>query len=189
MEFIKIHERKLKIALEKGELSRFGLAPADIDYEKVETKRALWQMLEEAKRSCGFDASGRSLYVEVYPSRTGACEIFVSCLDEREKRVLKQPFSVSFDDGEEAIRLSAALLVAGYSGHSLFYRLCGRFYLILFLSQCEADAYLRLLALEFGQEEAGSVYEIVKREGQLLLENAVFRLGDMILHRTVKEKL
>ena len=185
MEFIKIHERKLKIALSKGELLRFGLTPADVDYEKVETKRALWQMLDEAKRTCGFDASGRSLYVEVYPSRTGACEIFVSCLDEKEKTAMKRAFIISFNDGEEAIRASAALSLAGYRERSLLYRLCGRFYLVLFVSRGETDTYLRLLPLEFGQEEAESVYETIKREGQLLSENAVLRLGDMILHRMV----
>ena len=109
MEFIKIHGKKLKIALDAEELRRYGLTVAELDYRKVETKRALWQMLGEAKKSCGFDASGESLYVEVYPSRQGGCEIFVSCLSAGKKPRTKAVYPVSFEDSESMIAASAAL--------------------------------------------------------------------------------
>jgi len=143
VDFIKIHDRKLKIALTSEELRRYGITLAEFDYANVETKRALWQMLDEAKKLCGFDASGASLYVEVYPSRTGCCEIFISCLDKKGEETAARAYPVSFDESEEMIAASAALLVAGYREKSYLYRLCGRFYLILFLSKGE-DALLTL---------------------------------------------
>ncbi len=189
MDFIKIHDKKLKIALSAEELSRYGLTIAELDYRNVETKRVLWQLLGEAKKTCGFDASGESLYVEVYPSRSGWCEIFVSCLEGRGKPSALRPYPVSFDESEPMIAASAALLVAGYREKSLLYRLCGRFYLILFFPRANENALTLSLALEFGKEENESVYEVVRREGQLLSENAVVQFGDMILHRTEKKKL
>ena len=186
MEFIKIHDKKLKIALSGEEIAQYGLTLAELDYRNVETKRALWQMLGEAKRKCGFDASGESLYVEVYPSRSGGCEIFVSCLSVKEGAAALTVCPVSFDESEPMIAASAALLVAGYRGRSLLYRLCGRFYLVLFLSKADRERLTLPLALEFGREENESVYDVVKREGQLLSEDAVARFGNMVLHRLPK---
>ena len=189
MEFIKIHDKKLKIALSSDDIVKYGLTLAELDYRNVETKRALWQMLGEAKKKCGFDASGESLYVEVYPSRAGGCEIFVTCLNAKEKASALRACPVSFDESEPMIAASAALLAAGYREQSLLYRLCGRFYLILFLSDGNADQLTLSLALEFGKEENESVYGVVKREGQLLSENAVARFGNMVLHQLPKEQI
>lgn len=189
MDFIKIHDKKLKIALSAEELLRYGLTLDQFDYHNVETQKALRQMLGDAKAHCGFDVLGEALMVEVYPSRSGGCEIFVCCLDKKKKEEEIGVFAVSFDDGEEMIAASAALFVAGYREKSYLYRLCGRFYLILF-SRDQRDALSALsLAYEFGREESRSVYDVVKREGQLLSENAVFQLGDIILHRREKPRL
>lgn len=187
MDFIKIHDKKLKIALDASELSRLGLAVSELDYKNVETKRALWQMLGDAKRKCGFDASGESLYVEVYPSRSGGCEIFVTCLS-CEKKALRRAFPISFDDSESMIAASAALLTAGYRERSFLYRLCGRFYLITFSEDAgDTPLFVSLLG-EFGREENESVYDVLKREGQLLSENAVETFGKMVLHRSSERK-
>ena len=183
MDFIKIHDHKLKIALDAGELSRYGLTVAEFDYQSVETKRALRQMLDEAKRKCGFDAAGASLYVEVYPSRQGGCEIFVSCLVREGRSERTRAYAVSFDESEPMIAASAALLVAGYREPSFLYRLCGRFFLIVFFERSDEVPLLFSLLQEFGAPENESVYGILKREGQLLSENAVMRLGKMIVSR------
>ena len=180
MEFIKIHSGKLKIALTAEELAKYNLTPATLDYRNEETRQALQSLLAEAKRLCGFDTFGEAIYVEVYPSRTGACEIFICCLESKSREELTV-YPVSFEDSEAMIAASAALLAAGYCEKSYLYRLCGRFYLILF-SLRSGDALLTLsLAYEFGSKEKGSVYDTVRREGQLLSENAVPQLGEMVL--------
>ena len=80
MEFIVIDEDKLKMMLTKSDLEDFELFAEELDYERTETKRMLWDLLARAKRRTGFDTDGERVLVQVYPSRDGGCEIFVTKL-------------------------------------------------------------------------------------------------------------
>lgn len=80
MEIIMISETKLKIMLDAEDLQSFSLTAEALDYKNTETKRMFWDVLNRAKQSIGFDTDGHRVLVQLFPSRSGGCEMFVSKL-------------------------------------------------------------------------------------------------------------
>lgn len=75
-----ISDSKLKIMLTKEDLKEYALDCNTLDYENTETRRAFWSILDEAKHRTGFDAASEKVFVQVYPSRAGGCEMYVTKL-------------------------------------------------------------------------------------------------------------
>ena len=80
MELLRIGKEKLKIILTHEDLRSFEMDEDDLDYANTETKRMLWDILHQAKSSVGFNADGHRVLVQLYPSRHGGCEMFVTRL-------------------------------------------------------------------------------------------------------------
>lgn len=80
MELILISDNKLKIMLTEEDMFRYEICAESIDYDNTETRRAFWQILDEAKHRTGFDAASERVFVQVYPSRGGGCEMYVTKL-------------------------------------------------------------------------------------------------------------
>ena len=78
MEFIVIDESKIKVMLTAKDLEEFELDAEELDYANTDTKRMFWDVLSKAKRRTGFDTDGQKVLVQLYPSRQGGCEIFVT---------------------------------------------------------------------------------------------------------------
>lgn len=77
MELLLISDSKLKVTLSAEDMNRFSLNCDTIDYDNTETRRAFWQILDEAKHKTGFDAARDRVFIQVYPSRSGGCEMYV----------------------------------------------------------------------------------------------------------------
>lgn len=80
MEIILISESKLKVMLTSEDLADFSLCAESLDYANTETKRMFWDILGRAKQSVGFDTDGHRVLVQLFPSRDGGCEMFISRL-------------------------------------------------------------------------------------------------------------
>ncbi len=80
MEHILISENKLKVTLDAADMKNLSLSCDDIDYDNTETRRALWSILDEAKHKTGFDAASKRVFIQVYPSKGGGCELYVTKL-------------------------------------------------------------------------------------------------------------
>ena len=80
MEIIMISENKLKVMLTAEDLRDFELSSDTLDYSNTETKRMFWDILDRAKHTSGFNTDGRRVLVQIYPSRCGGCEMFVTRL-------------------------------------------------------------------------------------------------------------
>lgn len=78
MELILINETKLKIMLTREDMKRYELDCDGADYDNTETRRAFWSILDEAKHRTGFDAARDRVFIQLYPSREGGCEMFVT---------------------------------------------------------------------------------------------------------------
>ena len=179
MEIIMISDSKIKVMLSADDLKGFDLNTASLDYSNTETKRMFWDILSRAKRSIGFDTDGHRVLVQLYPSRCGGCEMFVTRLsslcdlekgeqsDRTEiepvinhlppKKNLKRERSeghvgaFAFENIENMISVCRRLANMGYDGESDAYvDENKRSY--LFLSDLEPCAYLPLDEFSFISE-------------------------------------
>lgn len=80
MELLMISDTKLKIMLSKEDMDTYALDGENVDYDSTETRRAFWAILDEAKHRTGFDAASDKVLIQLYPSRDGGCELFVTKL-------------------------------------------------------------------------------------------------------------
>lgn len=78
MEIIMISENKLKLMLTRRELEEFDLEAEELDYSKTETKRMFWDILNRLKHSVGFQTDGCRVLVQLFPSKDGGCEMFIT---------------------------------------------------------------------------------------------------------------
>lgn len=78
MELILINEKKLKIMLTPEDMREYEIDCDSVDYARTETRRAFWSILDEAKHRTGFDAASERVYIQLYPSREGGCEMYVT---------------------------------------------------------------------------------------------------------------
>ncbi len=80
MELILISDTKLKVMLSPDDMRRFDITCEDLDSTDIASRRAFWSILDEARSKTGFDPSGHKIFVQMYPSRSGGCELFVTRL-------------------------------------------------------------------------------------------------------------
>jgi negative regulator of genetic competence, sporulation and motility len=85
MELIVINQSKLKIMLTVPDMQRYELAPGHLDCADAKTRRSFRRIFDDVRMQTGFDTAGERLLVQLYTSRSGGCEIFVTKLGMREK--------------------------------------------------------------------------------------------------------
>ena len=171
MEILMISESKLKVMLTSEDLGQFSLSAKDLDYNNTETKRMFWDVLGRAKQSVGFDTDGHRVLVQLYPSRDGGCEMFITRLGEvcrtacegegdgdtisvisqekpqkvRQKKNAPMPnvTAFGFDTMERMLTVCRRLVCMEYKGESEAYLGDDR-RCYLFLSDIDTSAYLPL---------------------------------------------
>lgn len=85
MEIIKIGNDALKITLKAPEASTYKLNAKEIDYSDSQIKESFNTILNIANNEVGFDLNGGKMFVQLYSSKDGGCEIFVSRIDMGEE--------------------------------------------------------------------------------------------------------
>ncbi len=83
MEHIIISPGKLKLMLTKNDLLRYELDCETMDSEDPATRRSLRELLADVKTSSGFDVSDDKLFIQLYPSRDGGAEIYITKLSAK----------------------------------------------------------------------------------------------------------
>ena len=82
MELLVISESKLKIMLTAPDMIKYDLTAPQTESLSVHDREALRHLFRDAKAEIGFDTEGARLFVQLYSSREGGCEIFVTKLPE-----------------------------------------------------------------------------------------------------------
>ena len=80
MELIVISDSKLKIMLTAPDMIRYDLEGSCKTVTDPKTRAAFRHIFDDARREIGFDTHGERLLVQMYASREGGCEIFVTKL-------------------------------------------------------------------------------------------------------------
>lgn len=88
MELIVISESKLKIMLSAPDMAYYELESTRVDCADAHTRAAFRHIFADARSAIGFDTAGERLLVQLYASREGGCEIFVTKLGAEEGTLL-----------------------------------------------------------------------------------------------------
>ncbi len=81
MELIVISKSKLKIMLTEPDMQHYQLKASCINCADAHTHEAFRHIIDDARGESGFDTEGKRLFIQLYTSKEGGCEIFVTKLD------------------------------------------------------------------------------------------------------------
>lgn len=162
MELIRISDSKLKIVLSSADMEQYGIRCDTADYANTETRRAVWTILDEAKKQTGFDAGGNRVYIQMYPSRGGGCELYVTKREGRAcvgaKDTQKSSLGMyRFSCLGHLLSVCSLLQKGGFLGESSAYAEGERYYLVLREMHTHADAaHKNAFIEEYGERLSGS---------------------------------
>lgn len=196
MELILINSSKLKIMLSLDDMKKYDLDADGIDYDKAATRRAFWSILDDARNQTGFDATSDRLFVQLYPSKAGGCEMYVTKMSvprlpaarKTEQAVSRDhPFggreqtdAYGFDTMDALLCVTRRLLALGFEGESSVYRdHAGHLFLILSRYGIGAPLDEFSFILEYGRAENVEQLRLYIREHATCIcdRHAVDRLG------------
>lgn len=80
-------ESEIRIRLTKEDLASFSITAEELDYDSAHGKRVIWELFDKARRETGFDATGEKIYIQLYPTDRGGCELFVTKLEKSRSRI------------------------------------------------------------------------------------------------------
>ena len=81
MELIVISDSKLKVMLSADDMRNYELD----DINSSHTKEAFRNLMRDAREQCGFNGLEGRVFVQLYRSRAGGCELFVTKLAKGER--------------------------------------------------------------------------------------------------------
>jgi len=193
MELLLITATRLKIVMSNEDMERYEITCDSLDYGDDETKRVIRSILDEAKQKVGFDAKGRHVLVQVFPSKDGGCEMYVTKTYSESKSGLPVPIRNTgketpsvFRFGSSSRLLDACRHLMGrgdiLSSSAFSDPESERFYLLLYTPERDAfgrEPILLSVANEYGdlvKTEYGLAY--LKEHCRCICEkDAVQRLG------------
>lgn len=170
MELILINSEKLKIMMSRDDMAEYDITCESADYRNTETRRAFWSILDQAKRKTGFDAASDKIYIQMYPSKEGGCEMYVTKLVFREKNTEHSPLDEAeplvyrFENLRTLLKVCAELDRLGYSGFGQSYTDKSGFFLCLESEAVKNNAGRTAFLAEFGEKWDGDVFFRYKGE-------------------------
>ncbi len=161
MEYILINECKLKVMLDRSDLAERHISAERLDYANPEARRIFGDILQYAKREFGFDTSGHRVLLQLYPSKDGGCELFISSIGKLEKRHMSDKAeetdalqkAYSFECLDHLLSVCRALINAdGIIESNAWFDSGGRWYLTLVYRAQADDEFMPLDRLSFISE-------------------------------------
>ncbi|MBQ2772878.1 MAG: adaptor protein MecA [Clostridia bacterium] len=172
MELVKISNTALKVSLSREDMEFFDIEFDSLDYASTETRHVIWSILDEAKRTLGFEAARENLYIQAFRSRCGGCELFVSRKDESAVQDTKCMFR--FKHADALINACTCLFACNFSGKSsLFVGDDDMFYLTL----CGKEK--SFLSLEDIGSRLKYSEEYLAEHARLVCDNAVAQMAKL----------
>lgn len=178
MDLIYINDHKLKITLSPIDMSEYSLSSSDLNYENERTREIFSDILCKAKKDTGFDTDGGRIFIQLYPSKEGGCEMYVTKLGGHSRRPDSEEIpkktsegrrecAYSFDSFDKLLSVCRRLSSLGYSEKSSAWHTPDRYYLII--SEPEENAYIPLSECSFIREYGRS--EGARNSSLLLCEH------------------
>lgn len=196
MELILISDSKLKIMMTANEMDEYDITDETFGYEMKDIRKVFSGILDEAKKKTGFDSSAGKLFIQIYPSKSGGCEVYVTKNVEGQSETAgrqnrRTDYCVYCFEGIEAVmNVCKELYLRGYDDESMLYTLqkgdSSLYYLVLREELPLNNRYKKRrlvsksdVAAEFGKRIGGKEAETyIKEHGEaVIIEKAVDSLG------------
>ncbi len=198
MELIMINSEKMKIMLTREDMTYYDIKMYSLGHTGNNVREAFSRVLEDIRSETGFDTVTEKSILQVYPSRDGGCEVYVTRLSGKGdetvptdnkggrdgarvsiKKWLEEVIFV-FEDITDTIDACRLLLADGYAYESRLYEKDGRYYLFLEDDTCGINLTGELCRLaDFGKKIGGRITEayIFEHCRLIIPERAVEKLG------------
>ncbi len=182
MELILISNSKLKIMLSAEDMKEYNI---ECDGESA-LKRGFKPVLERAHEDCGFDIESGRLLVQVFPSRGGGCEMFITRVaisGGRDEKDYISPSVCILRSACDLLSLCRVLSSRGFGAGSSAYAMKeGVFALIL--PEFDRDERLPLEAAVIGEfaerRDCDNIEGYIKEHALPIFErDAVARLAEL----------
>ncbi len=153
MEYILISESKLKIMLTRQDIEEWNISVEELDYGNPGAKAVFEEILGYAREELSFDTSGHKVLLQLYPSKDGGCELFITRLGESTERGALKPArakqrqkAYSFQKLSHLLAVCKRLSLNGFTGESsAWFDSEGKWFLLL---STDEDSELDLLPLD-----------------------------------------
>ena len=124
MEIIRINNDKIKVSLSKDDMEFLEIDCDMLDGLDKKGRDAFNRIMDDAKLKYGFEVSGKRIFVQLFPSKDGGCEMFISRLydKKRSKPSLAKSICYKFTSIDHLISFCYAVKHRDYSGSSRFYK-------------------------------------------------------------------
>lgn len=98
MELILISNTKLKIMLDESDMRKYHIEN-ECDCAEGSTRKAIRSLLECARDQIGFNTDGEEIFVQLYTSKQGGCELFVTkCNTDRDRNNHPEEFRLPISE-------------------------------------------------------------------------------------------
>ncbi|MBE6686252.1 MAG: adaptor protein MecA [Ruminococcaceae bacterium] len=184
MELIIIGDSKLKIMLSDKDMEKYSLNIDSVDYDKTETRRAFWSILDDVKHRTGFDAANSKISVQLFKGKGGGCEMFVTKLNTDKSasaflEIRENAHSAVniyvFCSINSLLKVLSVLKHKNYIGRSSVYHKDNDYYLIL--DTVNGTEFINEYAER--RENKSYIYHILEYCDVLCINNAVERLSPL----------
>ena len=90
MEILQIGKQAVKVSLSKSEAMKYRVTLNDESTDE-KVKEAFSLLLKDIKKETNFSYANKKIFTEIFPSKDGGCDIYISCISEElENRVYKE---------------------------------------------------------------------------------------------------
>lgn len=183
MEFLVVNKTKLKAILDKEDMEKYNLDPECEGGGGAKARRAFREILAKAEEEVGFGTGRDKVLIQLYPSRDGGGEIFVTKLTAAGKQNLKAIADsdnvmmlatvkrlYKFDNLEDLIL--GAKCVKDEDIKSDVYYLQGAYFLAA-EGRCEHSRFTEISRLsEFAERLPEKLIPYITEQGKLISEGA-----------------
>ncbi len=73
---------EIRIQLTREDLESYSMTADELDYDSPQGKRVIWELFDKARQETGFDTEGEKIYIQLYPTNRGGCDLFVTKLEK-----------------------------------------------------------------------------------------------------------
>ena len=132
MDIEQIDRNKLKIHLEKNDLSDFDIDFEALDYKNKQTRDIIWDLLDVARIKTGFDAFQKKIFIEAFKSPAGGCTLYFTLLNASRMPAVNREYPYIYEFSTDEDMICAAKSIPVDSIESKLFAFDGKFRLILY---------------------------------------------------------